>query len=159
MSEEKIITRKIENHLFMTEIRKAFGEDGMKNVTFVVRGFSMQPFLWNGRDKVVLVPPRKPQKGDVVLAEVAKRRYALHRVIDEKDGIYTMQGDGNPTWMTEQFKEENIVGIADAFIRKGKYVSLKSRKWRWYSTLWMTLRPLRRIILGIYRRTYKNALK
>lgn len=159
MSDTQITTRKVENHAFMNEIRKAFGEDGVKSVTFVVRGFSMQPFLWNGRDKVVLTPPRKPQIGEVVLAEVLEKRYALHRVISIKDGVYTMQGDGNPTWMTESFTEKDIVGIASAFIRKGKHVSVDSRKWHWYSTVWMRTRPLRRIILGIYRRIYKNALK
>lgn len=159
MTKEVLATRRIENHIFMNEIRKAFKEDGVKSVTFVVRGFSMQPFLWNGRDKVVLTPPRKPKIGDVVLAEVMERRYALHRVIGIKDGVYTMQGDGNPTWMTEEFREKDIVGIAEAFIRKGKRVSLQNRKWRWYSAIWMKLRPLRRAILGIYRRIYKNALK
>lgn len=159
MSDRPTTTRKVENHAFMNEIRKAFGKDGVKSVTFVVRGFSMQPFLWNGRDKVVLTPPRKPQIGEVVLAEVLEKRYALHRVINIKDGVYTMQGDGNPTWMTESFTEKDIVGIASAFIRKGKHVSVDSRKWRWYSAVWMKTRPLRRIILGIYRRIYKDALK
>ena len=159
MSKENTITRMVDNHTFMNEVRKAFSQDGKKSVTFIVRGFSMQPFLWNGRDKVVLTPPRKPEIGDVVLAEIAEKRYALHRVIREKNGVYTMQGDGNHIRSTEQFTEKDIVGVADAFIRKGKYVSLKSRKWIWYSRIWMLLRPMRRIILGIYRRTYKNALK
>lgn len=159
MSEETIRTIRVDNHSFMNEIKKAFREEGKKSVTFTVRGFSMQPFLWNGRDKVVLVPPRKPAKGDVVLAEFAEKRYALHRVINCKEDVYIMQGDGNPTRMTEQFTEEKIVGIAEAFIRKGRYVSAKSRKWRWYSATWMALRPMRRVILGLYRRIYKNALK
>ena len=54
--------------------------------------------------------------------------------------------------MKESFHEDDIVGIADAFIRKGKLVPVNSRKWRWYSSLWKLLTPLRRIILAIYRR-------
>ena len=48
--------------------------------------------------------------------------------------------------------EEKIVGVAEAFIRKGKLVPLTSRKWRVYSTLWRWLKPLRRILLAIHRR-------
>lgn len=146
------VQKRVNNHVFMQEIRRLFNEDGKKNVTFVVRGMSMRPFLDDGRDKVILAPPRKPRKGDVVLAEFTAKRYALHRVIAIKDGIYTMRGDGNPLSMKEQFTENNIVGIADGFIRKGKFVSTGSFKWRVYSFVWELLKPIRRILLAIYRR-------
>ena len=144
--------RRVDNHIFMQEIRRLFNENGKKSVTFVVRGISMHPFLESDRDKVVLIPPRTPRVGDIVLAEVAKETYALHRVIKIEGDTYTMRGDGNPLWMKEKFREENIVGIAEAFIRKGKLVATSSRKWRWYSTMWKLLTPMRRLILAIYRR-------
>ena len=143
---------KVSNHLFMHEISRMFKEKGKQSVTFVVRGYSMRPFVEHERDKVVLTPPRTPKIGDVVLAEVAEKTYALHRVIKIEGDIYTMQGDGNPTGMIETFTEEKIVGVAEAFIRKGKLVPLTSRKWRVYSTLWRWLKPLRRILLAIHRR-------
>ncbi|MBO5807052.1 MAG: S24/S26 family peptidase [Bacteroidaceae bacterium] len=143
---------RVNNHLFMEEIRRMFNEKGKSSVTFVVRGYSMRPFVEHERDKVILVPPRTPKVGDVVLAEIAAKRYALHRVIKIKDGIYTMQGDGNPTSLVEHFTEEKIVGIAHAFIRKGKVVPLTSRKWRIYSTVWRVLKPMRRLLLAVYRR-------
>lgn len=143
---------RVNNHLFMEEIRRMFNEKGKSCVTFVVRGYSMRPFVEHERDKVILVPPRTPKVGDVVLAEIAAKRYALHRVIKIKDGIYTMQGDGNPTSLVEHFTEEKIVGMAHAFIRKGKVVPLTSRKWRIYSTVWRVLKPMRRLLLAVYRR-------
>lgn len=147
-----IIQKRVNNHLFMQEITRMFREKGKKSVTFVVRGFSMRPFLENGRDKVILAPPREPQLGDVVLAEVREQTYALHRVIKIEDGVYTMRGDGNPLQMTEQFTYDKIIGIADGFIRKGKKVNVTDRKWRFYSAMWKVLKPLRRILLAIYRR-------
>ena len=147
-----VMQKRVNNHIFMQEIRRLFNDEGKKSVTFVVRGVSMRPFLEDSRDKVILAPPRKPVKGDVVLAEIKERRYALHRVIAIKDGIYTMRGDGNPLGMKEQFTEEKIVGIADGFIRKGKPVSTRSLKWRAYSSSWEVLKPIRRILLAIYRR-------
>ena len=144
--------KRVNNHLFMQEITRMFREEGKKSVTFIVRGFSMRPFLENGRDKVILAPPCEPKIGDVVLAEIREQTYALHRVIKIADGIYTMRGDGNPLWMTEDFTQDRIIGIAAGFIRKGKEVSTSSRKWRWYSAVWNALKPFRRILLAIYRR-------
>ena len=149
---EQIKQKRVNNHLFMQEITRMFRQEGKKSVTFIVRGFSMRPFLEDGRDKVVLVPPREPKIGDVVLAEISEKRYALHRVIKVENGIYTMRGDGNPLRMTEQFTQDKIIGLADGFIRKGKFVSTDSRQWRCYSAVWNLLKPLRRILLAIYRR-------
>ncbi len=143
---------RVNNHLFIQEIKRMFNEKGKKSVTFVVRGFSMRPFIEHERDKVILVPPRRPKVGDVVLAEIAKKRYALHRVIKIDGDRFIMQGDGNPTRLTETFTMEDVVGIAEAFVRKGKVVPVTSRKWRYYSTAWRLLKPMRRILLAIYRR-------
>ena len=149
---EQIKQKRVNNHIFMQEITRMFRQEGKKSVTFIVRGFSMRPFLEDGRDKVVLSPPREPKIGDVVLAEISEKRYALHRVIKVENGIYTMRGDGNPLRMTEQFTQDKIIGLADGFIRKGKFVSTDSRQWRCYSAVWNILKPLRRILLAIYRR-------
>ena len=48
----------VENHLLMQEITRMFNEKGKQSVTFVVRGYSMRPFLEDRRDKVILTPPR-----------------------------------------------------------------------------------------------------
>ena len=138
----------IENHVLMQEITRMFNELGKENATLTVRGYSMRPFLEDRRDKVILAPPRKP--------EIAKNRYAMHRVIKIENEIYTMQGDGNPTYMSETFREADIVGIAQAFIRKGKVITTTSTTWRIYSATWRILKPLRRILLAIYRRIHKN---
>ena len=135
----------------MQEITALFNA-GKESVTFVVRGYSMRPFLEHERDKVVLVPPRRPEVGDVVLAEIGNETYALHRVIEIEDDTFIMRGDGNPLAMKERFTEEKIVGVAKAFIRKGKLVSTDGLLWKRYSFVWNLLKPARRILLAIYRR-------
>lgn len=146
----------VENHAFMQEITRQFREKGRKSVTFVVYGVSMHPFLDSGRDKVVLAPPMPPRKGQVVLAEITPRRYALHRIIEIKGNEITMRGDGNPLWMTETFTDDKLVGTAIGFIRKGHHVSTDSRLWRTYSALWHITRPVRRYLLSFYRRIIKK---
>ena len=142
----------VENHLLMQEITRMFNEKGKQSVTFVVRGYSMRPFLEDRRDKVILTPPRTPRVGDVVLAAIGEKVYALHRVIKIENGIYTMRGDGNPLSMKEQFRQADIIGIAQAFIRKGKVIPTAGIKWQVYSFIWKMLTPFRRILLAIYRR-------
>ena len=139
----------------MQEITRMFREQGKKSVTFVVRGFSMRPFLEHDRDKVELTLPQKPQIGQVVLAEVMPRTYALHRIIKIEGDTITMRGDGNQLSQTETFTADKIIATAVSFTRKGKRVSVQSKRWKLYSILWEGLKPLRRILLGIHRRIIK----
>lgn len=125
---------------------------GKESVTITVRGYSMRPFLEDRRDKVILTPPHKPDIGDVVLAWTNKGMYALHRVTGFENGVYTMQGDGNPKQMKEQFTDADIIGIAQAFVRKGKVYETTGWTWRIYSAAWSFLKPFRRILLAIIRR-------
>lgn len=143
---------KVENHLFFTQISRMFREEGRKSVTFTVYGVSMHPFLGSGRDKVILVPPQAPQTGQVVLAEISPKVYALHRIIKIEGEKITMQGDGNPLHLTEEFTADKIVGTASGFIRKGKLVSTDSHLWRCYSATWKLAKPMRRYLLAFYRR-------
>lgn len=142
----------VENHLLMQEITRMFNTNGKESVTITVRGYSMRPFLDDRRDKVILTPPRTPRIGDVVLARIADKRYALHRVIKKEGERYIMRGDGNPLYMKESFAEEDIIGMAHTFIRKGKPYEATGFVWRCYSFTWRLLKPFRRILLGIYRR-------
>ena len=125
-------------------------------VTFTVRGYSMRPFIEHERDKVVLAPIDSPlRRGDVILAEIAPKRYAMHRIIKLSAESITMQGDGNP-WQTETFPPSAIIGRAKAFYRKGsdKPVSVESLTWRIYSRLWMAFKPVRRYLLALHRRLW-----
>lgn len=145
-------TLHIENNLLVQEITRMFNELGKQSITIVIRGYSMRPFLEDRRDKVILVPPRTPKRDDVVLARTEDNRYALHRVIKAENGTYTMQGDGNPTYMQEEFTDADIIAVAQAFIRKGKLITTESITWRGYSFIWRISKPFRRILLGVYRR-------
>ncbi len=146
----------VKNEVFIEEIRRMLQNEGRKSVTFIVRGVSMRPFLEHERDKVILTAPQPPAVGQVVLAEFRDKIYAMHRIIKIEGDKITMRGDGNLLKQTETFTTDRIIGTAEAFIRKGKYVSTKSRKWRIYSALWQTLAPIRRILLAIDRRIFKK---
>ena len=91
--QERVI--EVPNHLLIGEIKKAIREG--HTATLRVKGFSMRLFLESQRDIVKLAPirPEAVKVRDVVLAEIAKDQYVLHRVIRRDGSQLTLMGDGN----------------------------------------------------------------
>ena len=132
-----------------------------KRVTLPVRGNSMQPFIIGDRDSVELVGPAVVSVGDVVLAWINGDRYVIHRVIriygENFDQIQLM-GDGNLT-DNEYCHISDIKAKAEYIIGgDGSRRYIYSRKMVLLSRIWWYLRPLRRIILAVYRRTWLKFL-
>ncbi len=122
------------------------------SVTFPVRGFSMLPFIVGGRDSVILQRPGNVRVGDVVLAWVEGERYVVHRIIQIAGERVTLMGDGNIAGV-EHCRLSDVKAIATHVVKpSGRHRSLQSvwmmRAARW----WFAVRPVRRYILGIYRR-------
>ena len=142
------------NDVIIPEIARLLDEG--HSVTLTLRGVSMRPFPEDGRDKAILTKPSKPVRvGDVVLAEVSSRRYALHRIVKIEGSLVTMRGDGNLA--TEQFDASKVLGIARCFYRKGRKRPDYTTGWKWriYSAVWTALLPVRRYLLFAYRITLK----
>lgn len=127
-------------------------------VTLKLRGYSMRPFLENNRDKALLSKAQKPNVGDVVLAEISPGHFVLHRIIKVKGNHIILQGDGNLG--IEECEVENIKAFAIGFYRNGSQILEKTNglKWRIYSALWMSLRPIRRYLLAFYRKIWLKYL-
>ena len=140
----------IPNEILIPEVARLVNEG--KSVTLPLRGQSMRPYLEDQRDKGLLVKIEKPlKKGDVILAETAPRRYALHRIVKIEGDDITMCGDGN--FSPELIKRSDVLAIAVGFYRNGstKLDSVDSLSYRIYWRLWVWLRPLRRYLLIAWR--------
>ena len=133
-----------ENAVFLPEIVKMLNEG--HTVTLTLKGYSMRPFLEDGRDKALFVKPSTVAVGDPVLAEIAPQHYVLHRII--------CMGDGNLS--TEHCLKSDVVGAVIGFYRKGRKTLDRTDGWKWrsYSFVWTRLYPIRRYLLGIYRRIW-----
>lgn len=152
-----IKTLQIANALLLPEVIKLTNEG--RTVTLPLRGYSMRPFLEDGRDKALLQKPANIKVGDAVLAEIAPRHYVLHRIISIEGNAVTLLGDGNLA--TEHCRLEDVKATAIGFYRKGRETldSTEGRKWRTYSWVWMHLRPFRRYLLAFYRRIWLKLFK
>ncbi len=143
---------KFANSEFLPEVVKILNEG--HTVTLRLRGFSMRPFLEDGRDKALLAKAVNPRRGDAVLAEVGPRHYVLHRIVDIQGNLVTLRGDGNLS--VEHCTLADVKGFAIGFFRKGrtKLDRTNGLKWRVYSAAWTALYPIRRYLLAFYRRIW-----
>ena len=131
-------------------IRRTANEEG---VTLPVNGHSMLPFVVGWRDCVILQKPRQPKVGDVVVAWVEGRRYVLHRIIRIEGDRVTLMGDGNLK-ETEHCRLEDVKALATHVVDvKGRTHDLYSKWRRCTAKVWWYIRPMRRYLLAIYRRT------
>ena len=141
-----------ENAVFLPEIVKMLNEG--HTVTLTLRGNSMRPFLEDCRDKALFVKPTTIAVGDPVLAEIAPKHFVLHRIVAINGEAVTLLGDGNLS--TEHCQKKDIVGAVIGFYRKGRNTLDRTNGWKWrcYSYVWTSLRPIRRYLLGIYRKIW-----
>ena len=124
-----------------------------ERVTLPVNGHSMLPFVVGWRDCVILQKPAHPKVGDVVVAWVEGRRYVLHRIIRIDGERVTLMGDGNLKG-TETCMLSDVKALATHVVDvKGRTHDLYSGWRRWATKVWWYVRPARRYLLAIYRRT------
>ena len=136
-----------------------------QEVVLTITGNSMSPFLRNKKDQVVLTAcdPMALQPGDVPLYLRRNGKLVLHRIVERDDGVtrtrwgeedvlpsrcdsleYTMLGDAQ--WQEEpHITPDQILGVATAFISRGKRwecnsATYRRNRLRWHRWLW--LRPV-----------------
>jgi len=145
--------KSVANVTMMRDI-EVFLNEG-RNVTLLVKGYSMLPFIIGWIESVELQRADGPlKKGDIILAKTSMGIHVLHRIIGiEDDGKIILMGDGNLRG-TERCKREDVIGKAVNVINsRGEKTDpySNSRKLLW--KIWWKLLPIRRYLLAIYRRT------
>ena len=141
----------IDNNQLIGEVKKLLKT--FPSVVLPVKGTSMLPFIIGSKESVELVRWEKDfQIGDIVLAWT-KDHYVIHRIIKIDGDDYILMGDGNIIG-TESCKRSDIVAKAEYVVDKhgNKHYLYTPRRCQ-ASRLWNKLKPVRRWILAIYRRT------
>ena len=69
-------------------VLKELVEEG-REVSMIISGSSMSPFLCHERDRVFFKAPDRPLRvGDMVFFQRRSGQYVLHRICKVKDGSY-----------------------------------------------------------------------
>jgi len=139
--------------LMMEEIRKLVSEG--RTVSLTVKGNSMNPFLVSLRDQMTLGPWKDEdiRKGCVALVRDISGNYLIHRIIERKDDTVILIGDGN-VGLYETARMDDVIAIMYSITRKGKVWNADNRIWKLYSWFWMSILPVRRWPLGLWRRIF-----
>ena len=153
----KVVEKKFDNAVILPEAIRIVNEG--HTVTLPLKGFSMRPFLEDGRDKALLTKVITLKVGDPVLAETYPSHYVLHRIIKIDGDNVVLRGDGNLS--NEYCRVEDVKAAVIGFYRKGRTTLDRTdgRKWRIYSFFWMHLSPVRRYLLAFYRRIWLRLFK
>ncbi|KGE14162.1 S24 family peptidase [Sphingobacterium deserti] len=137
----------INNHIFFDEIQFHLAKG--KAVSFIVRGESMRPFLFEG-DKVQVrtADGQRLKLGDILLAKW-RGNYVLHRLVTKKRDKFGLAGDANFSQI-EWVEELDIIAKVVGVTRGGsKLKNPEGRLNRILGVLWFYMRPARRVVAKI----------
>lgn len=122
-------------------------------------GYSMYPVLISKRDYIILKRIEEPLKrGDICLYRREDGRHILHTVWKVKKEGYYFLGDSQ-TRVEGPLARDQILAVAEGFIRKKREVSCASRGFRFLHGLWMRLRPLRPLFIWIWLKGIRPYVK
>lgn len=123
------------------------------SASLVVTGNSMMPMLRHMEDRVLLAPLKAFRKGDIILYQRDNGQYVLHRIIKIEDTYVICCGDNQ--WEKERVEKSWVLAVVTDFYKDGKRYSVTATAYQLYNKVWMTLFPVRRIILGVGRRVIR----
>lgn len=121
-------------------------------ISIFLNGDSMGPLIRRNRDRVTLIPLRRPVKtGDIVLFADGDGRYVVHRVRKRRNEKILTIGD-HCTAPDEPLQDSMIWGLVVRVQRDGRDIPLDNKIARGVGRLWMALLPLRKIYYGMKNR-------
>lgn len=121
-------------------------------VSMVISGSSMAPFLIHQRDTIFFRKPDRDLKaGDMVFYQRPTGQYVMHRIWRIKPDGYYLIGDGQ-TKIEGPVKREQIFGLITEVIRKGQRLRPGDFWWEFFAGVWRHLIPFRWGIMKCYAR-------
>lgn len=140
--------RRVDTDVYVSMLRDLVNEG--KECRLLISGSSMAPFLVHERDSIVFSKPdRELRRGDMVFYQRDNGQYVMHRILKVKpEGLYII-GDAQ-TEVEGPVKPEQVFALVTKVNRKGKWVGPGNFWWWFFSTVWLRLFPIRRLILKLY---------
>ena len=141
--------RKIANDVYIP-VLKELVEEG-KEVSMMISGSSMNPFLIHQRDYILMRKPERELKvGDMVFFQRNDGAYVMHRIhhINKKEKLFII-GDAQ-TEMEGPIDKEQVFAIIIKVKRKGKWISPGDFWCEFFEHIWLHLIPFRRILMKLY---------
>ena len=140
--------RRVDTDVYVSMLRDLVNEG--KECRLLISGSSMAPFLVHERDSIIFSKPdRELRRGDMVFYQRDTGQYVMHRILKVKpEGLYII-GDAQ-TEVEGPVKPEQVFARVTKVNRKGKWIGPGNFWWWFFSTVWLRLFPVRRLILKLY---------
>lgn len=122
-----------------------------KEVSLLITGNSMSPFLIHGRDEIRISPPDGQwKKGDMAFFRRKDGSYVMHRIVRvNAGGKCFLVGDGQVV-IEGPIEPEQIFGKITAVKRKGQWIGPGNFWWEFFEHIWIHMIPVRMVIRKIY---------
>ena len=141
--------KQVDAREYITVLRDLINEG--KDVTLIVTGSSMSPFLIHERDTVYLrKPDHELKKGDIVFYERDNGQFVLHRILRvNNDGTYDIIGD-NQDETEKGVRIDQIFAYVFKVKRKDRIIEPGSFWWEFFAGPWMAMIPIRHTVSRLY---------
>ena len=140
--------RRVDTDAYVSMLRDLVNEG--KECRLLISGSSMAPFLVHERDSIIFSKPdRELRRGDMVFYQRDNGQFVMHRILHVKpEGLYII-GDAQ-TEVEGPVRPEQVFALVTKVNRKGKWIGPGNFWWWFFSTVWLRLFPIRRLILKLY---------
>ena len=122
-----------------------------KEVSMLITGSSMSPFLLSHKDTICFKAPWRPlRRGDMVFYERQSGQFVMHRIYTVRDeGLYIV-GDAQHE-IEGPVNPNQVFGLVTKANRRGKWIGPEDIWWKFYAHIWIRLVGLRPMIFQLYR--------
>ena len=150
MEQQGVAARLVDTAEYVGVLR-GLVEEGHE-VSMLVSGSSMSPFLIHLRDTIYFKKPDRPLRaGDIVLYQRDSGQYVMHRILRARGDVYDIIGDAQ-TEVERGVRRDQIFAIITRVKRKGKLIGPGDFWWTFFARVWTKLIPLRPLIAWAYAR-------
>ena len=140
--------KKVDTKEYVSMLRE-LTESG-KEVSMLIAGSSMSPFLIHERDSICFKKPdRTLRRGDMVFYQRTSGQYVMHRIYKVSAEGYYIVGDAQQD-IEGPVKREQIFALITKVRRKGKWIAPGDFWWEFFEHVWIRMVPVRRLIIGSY---------
>lgn len=142
--------RTIDTNEYVTVLRE-LTEQG-KEVSVLISGNSMAPFLCHQRDMICFEKPKGLlRKGDMVFYQRENGQFLMHRIYRVTRQGYYLVGDAQRV-IEGPLKEEQIFAVITKVKRKGHWIGPGNFVWEFFEHIWIRMVPARHLFMALYRR-------
>lgn len=147
--------KRILNTTEYVTVLKELANEGQE-LSLVIAGNSMSPFLVHERDLIYFKKPDRPLKrGDMVFFQRKNGLYVMHRIWKKKPEGYYIVGDSQFE-VEGPVQEDQIFALITGVCRKGKQLAPGDFWWEFFARVWIRIVPLRKYLIRLYGKIVKK---